>query len=376
MIGALIGFFINPNLFGYSKVTPTTQTTNQITTPTPANNETVTPQPVVPTIKTCADGTPYGECSSSPPQFCNNGLLITKASRCGCPPSYHIDGESCTLPEIRCSDGTKNGECSLSKPKICFLGQLVDNPTTCGCPVGQTLFANKCIQNQIIPQVNPDDRSTSITIIENNEQYYEAFCDKIDPYDLQVRRAASEAVRPHPGEYDVNQLFDIYDWVKDNINYQNVPLGGIPYHPAETLDTQSGDCKNQAVLIASMVRAIGGNAKVVVDPSCSHAYSIVYFGESGSDTNWFTDAVEDHYGSNIEVHYFTNQDGIWMVFDPAGGNYPGNTLPACSGPRTVSYITSCRDCKAQYSDRPYQMGDTCYSRCPAGTRSANSYGCS
>ncbi len=219
-------------------------------------------------------------------------------------------------------------------------------------------------------------QSYKFTSYENAEPYYSAYCDKINPYDLNVREAAANAIRNDPGTYGVNQLFDIYDWVKQNVIYQNVPLQGIPYQPSETLATKSGDCKNQAVLIASMVGAIGGRAKIVVDPSCEHAYAIVYFGSAGSDIHSFAQAVTNHYGANAQVNYIVSNDSIWVYFDPAGGYYPGNSLAECTGERTVYFVRDCLSCSAQYPDMPYSYGDKCYSKCPWGTVSAaNNHAC-
>jgi len=211
---------------------------------------------------------------------------------------------------------------------------------------------------------------------DNQEPYYSTYCDKINPYDLTVREAAAKAIRDDAGTYSINQLFDIYDWVKNNIVYQNVPLVGIPYPAKETIATESGDCKNQAVLIASMIEAIGGTAKVVADPSCTHAYSIVRFGSIGEDLSLFDKAVAKHYGINVQIEHFTNEDGIWVIFDPAGGKYPGNTLSECTGNRTVYLIDSCLSCVNQYPNNPYTFEDKCYSECPSGTISKNNYACS
>jgi len=179
---------------------------------------------------------------------------------------------------------------------------------------------------------------------ENQEPYYSAYCDKINPYNLEVRQVASEAIRQHPGSYStvgIDQLLDIYDWVKSNIIYQNVPLAGIPYAPSETLATKSGDCKNQAVLIASMIENIGGTAKVVIDTTCKHAYTIVYFASVGTDMQTYVNTISLHYGANLYVQWFIMNNGNWMIFDTAGGLYPGNTLPECSGNRVMYTVTSC-----------------------------------
>jgi len=40
--------------------------------------------------QTCSDGTPYGECSTTKPKYCDNGALVDKCGLCGCP-----EGEVC-----------------------------------------------------------------------------------------------------------------------------------------------------------------------------------------------------------------------------------------------------------------------------------------
>jgi hypothetical protein len=235
----------------------------------------------------------------------------------------------------------------------------------------------------------------------SNEFYQETYCKKIDPYNIEVKKAATEAIKDHPGEYSVDQLLDIYDWVKKNVQYLNVPvsLPATPYSPQETLAAKSGDCKNQAVLIASMVESIGGTAEVVGQPSCEHAYAIVYFAKKTSDLQVSIDQISDHYfpckggficdkrcwsypsdagawcdgfsagqsdkcqvgevgftdnmchwcdgekstlvlnrdgtyecldWGSFSVNWFDHEDGKWLIFDTAGGFYPGDTLPACA----------------------------------------------
>ncbi len=325
-----------------------------------------------PTYLTCNDGTPYGSCSFTKPYFCQNGVLINYTGDCGCPEGQVVQGTGCaTATPTTCSDGTAYGACSFTKPYFCQNGVLINNTGNCGCPEGQIVQGTGCAP----PKLNNQRASYNFTFYENTEPFLTMFCDKINPYDLPVREAAANAIRKDPGPYSNAQLFDIYDWVKNNIIYQNVPLAGIPYVPSDTLATASGDCKNQAVLIASMIQSIGGTAKVVADPSCVHAYTIVYFGTKDK-LSTFTDSVTSHYGSAASVNYFTLNDGIWVIFDPAGGNYPGDTLPQCSGNRNVYFITSCLDCVNNFPDKQYTYNNLCYSQCPYGTiSSSNKYVC-
>lgn len=48
-------------------------------------------------MQTCGDGTFYDSCSLSNPLFCENGILVEKASICGCNSNEIKDGDSCKL---------------------------------------------------------------------------------------------------------------------------------------------------------------------------------------------------------------------------------------------------------------------------------------
>jgi len=50
-----------------------------------------------PVIQKCADGTPYGQCSTNKPKYCDNGTLVDKASLCGCPAGSKISGNYCLI---------------------------------------------------------------------------------------------------------------------------------------------------------------------------------------------------------------------------------------------------------------------------------------
>ncbi|MCX6771657.1 MAG: hypothetical protein NTX79_06390 [Candidatus Micrarchaeota archaeon] len=173
------------------------------------------------------------------------------------------------------------------------------------------------------------------------------YCDKFDETDLAVRQAASQAISKHPGAFSINQLLDIYDYVRANVFYQNVPLDmWPPYYPNQTLATKSGDCKNQAVLIASMVEAIGGSARVLLIPECQHAFAEVYIGKN-INTSIISGAIGSHYDTNGKgVTYHSNRNSkneteYWFIFDTAGGAFPGETLPECL---KVNYTFEVRDC--------------------------------
>jgi hypothetical protein len=174
--------------------------------------------------------------------------------------------------------------------------------------------------------------------------YQQVYCDKFNPTDINVRQAAAEAIANHPGAYSANQILDIYDWVHTKVIYQNVPVNLTyePYSPDETLRTKSGDCKNQAILIASMIEAIGGSARVLLLPGCGHAFAEVYVGNA-TTRDRFVSAVFAHYSKAPRVNWHTsnNDTEIWFPVDTAGGNYPGNTISDCLNTSQVFLLYDC-----------------------------------
>ncbi len=187
------------------------------------------------------------------------------------------------------------------------------------------------------------------------------YCDKITPGDLAVREAAAAAISKHPGPYSVNQLLDIYDYVRANVPYQNVAvnLTWQPYPPSQTLATKSGDCKNQAVLIASMVEAIGGTSRVLLIPGCSHAFSEVYIGNV-STLEAFNQAVFSHYQYSPAVNWHNSSGQIWFIMDTAGGQYPGQTIPECLNSSDAPQTFVLNDCNRPLLLNPPSIGDIEY----------------
>ncbi|MEA3343797.1 MAG: C1 family peptidase [archaeon] len=142
----------------------------------------------------CSDGTPYGQCSSTKPKYCDNGNLIDKPSECGCPTGYadcdstdsngcEVNtatdnsncgscGNTCGANEIcmsgtcqtkKCSDSTPYGQCSSTMPRYCDNGRLVDKCDDCDCPQGEDCRADgSCMQT---------GKCTAGTCDKNNRRY-------------------------------------------------------------------------------------------------------------------------------------------------------------------------------------------------------------
>jgi len=173
--------------------------------------------------------------------------------------------------------------------------------------------------------------------------YYPLYCDNIQPDNLEVRKATAQATKNVPGSYSLDQVIATYAWVKENVQYLNVPLDKHePFEPDETLYVGSGDCKNQAVLLASMVSSLSGNTRIVIVPECEHAYAQVYVGDTSTDIQKLAGSISEHYlFQQGYVYAQKDSKGTWLTLDPAGANYPGAVLPACQKATKQYVITKC-----------------------------------
>jgi hypothetical protein len=175
--------------------------------------------------------------------------------------------------------------------------------------------------------------STNYTIYRNSPQYYDRVNKLID---FSVTAQIAQGVKEHfPGGYSIMQVVDSYEWVRRNIEYVADPQD-YWQSANETLSLRTGDCEDYAILLASLIGEIGGNARVnIID---GHAFPTVYIGSNVSVIPSVRDSISSYYWVNAtDVHltYFQDNLGIWLVVDPVGIQYAGG-LPSLSAPSSSS----------------------------------------
>ena len=81
--------------------------------PSPSPSPSPGPSP----SKTCSDNTPYGQCSSKKPKYCDNGNLVDRCKICGCPSGYDcLDDGTCAIkvsPSKCIGDINNDGEVNI-----------------------------------------------------------------------------------------------------------------------------------------------------------------------------------------------------------------------------------------------------------------------
>lgn len=177
-------------------------------------------------------------------------------------------------------------------------------------------------------------------LLSTTENKAKKYAGKVEPYNPIVRAKALEIASDYPGGYSIGQICAIYKYMHSGWKYVNDPSSGGDYvnYANESIQIGKdascagvGDCEDFAVLMASMIDAIGGKTRIVhtYDSDSGHAYAEVFVGDSqdaednlAKIKNW----IGDHYGyqSKLLVFYHGNWNtgAKWLNLDWTG-DLPG-----------------------------------------------------
>jgi len=140
-----------------------------------------------------------------------------------------------------------------------------------------------------------------------------------------------------PGPYSTLQIACAFDWVQSNIEYV-ADVGGDYWQSAEeTLQKRTGDCEDQAILMASIIGALGGNARVNIINE--HAFSTVFICSDVWGLNLVWSSLISYYGTTHRICFLNDSLGYWLVVDTTGFPYAGG-LPATSSPSSSTDTTA------------------------------------
>jgi hypothetical protein len=159
---------------------------------------------------------------------------------------------------------------------------------------------------------------------------------KIEPYNPIVRAKALEIASKNPGSYSIDQVCAIYDYLYNGWHYVNDPSSRGDYVNSASESIQIGekagcvgvgDCEDFAVLMASMVDAIGGKTRIIYtrNGESAHAYTEVYVGGGQKAEDNIANVkvwLSEHYGYKTKMlvfyHENWNTGEQWLNLDWAG----------------------------------------------------------
>jgi len=154
----------------------------------------------------------------------------------------------------------------------------------------------------------------------------------IDPSDPRVRNEAVRIAAEDEGPYRVEQVARIWSNVRGRWRYVNDPRGDEFFSSASaTLENQSedgrlaGDCDDFAILLAAMIEAIGGEARIVMldGDQGGHAYAEACIHQEPSEV---AGRLATHYRQHWDrylgrqgisnIHFRSSEDcPVWLNLD-------------------------------------------------------------
>lgn len=167
----------------------------------------------------------------------------------------------------------------------------------------------------------------------NLREYYNRVNERVDS-DV-VSSLAQNIEAAYPGGYSTLQIAEAYEWVKNNIKYTADTSEDYWQSASETLNLMSGDCEDHAILLCSIIDALGGSSRVNVIQE--HAFPTVYIGSTVADLQKAKHSMASYYGldpTEYKMTYLTDDSGYWLVIDTTGFPYAGG-LPAKSAPTSA-----------------------------------------
>jgi hypothetical protein len=182
-------------------------------------------------------------------------------------------------------------------------------------------------------QVLPLLDTTAPKVTDNVPAYYTRINSLVS---YEAAREVADIVRAEwPGEYNILQVVEAFEWVRGTIEYREEEAGLDHWQSAEeTLTLKAGDCEDHAILLASTIGALGGNARVNIIQG--HAFPTVFVGTTEQQMERVEEAIASYYGlpaEQLTASYLVDDMGYWLVIDTTGFPYAGG-IPAQSGRST------------------------------------------
>ncbi len=133
-----------------------------------------------------------------------------------------------------------------------------------------------------------------------------------------------------PGEYNIGQICQIYDYIVKNWKYVNDSDKMENFRSASrTINNDfSGDCDDFAILLAAMIESIGGDSRIsfAYNEKEGHAFTEVLATNSKEEMQAIVDEINALYGTDqFEINYSEDSDGkCWLNLDWFGRpQHPG-----------------------------------------------------
>jgi len=151
-------------------------------------------------------------------------------------------------------------------------------------------------------------------LYKNYYLYFDKINELVDTNDATILQRANQIAKYGNG-YNIANVCAIFDWIRENIQYKN-DTDDEWTKPSIAL-YEGGDCEEFAMLMAAMVEAIGGTARIYLTDN--HAFASIYIGKNVD----LLECIDTYYHANLSYALFHDKFGYWIVADPLASTYLG-----------------------------------------------------
>jgi len=183
-------------------------------------------------------------------------------------------------------------------------------------------------------------------VTSREEKFSQEIKDAIDPDNPTTRNYALSLIdKSHEGTRNIAQVCDIWEKCYDKWTYVSDPKGFEYFSPASNTIRLGlkGDCDDFAILIASLVEAVGGKTRVILAQGANgggHAYAEVYVTDNKKDFDAIAQSICKRYRcQSIAYHIEYDKDKnprYWLNLDWQS-NHPGGKFYDSDGTLTAYY---------------------------------------
>ena len=153
----------------------------------------------------------------------------------------------------------------------------------------------------------------------------------VNPYDVRALSAKLVSKYPANAEGELWRTAAIFEYIKENVSYTPDPIfmkngnkvqKDLITNPVETLELGTGDCDDQAVLMASMLSAVGIENRMLLMESQQGGWHLATeFAVDNSIEHQIDSELEKFYKkinrkiAKRSLMYFTEENKLWILAD-------------------------------------------------------------
>ncbi len=197
-------------------------------------------------------------------------------------------------------------------------------------------FENLSAENKLIeaPALSPKNN------IQPHVSLQQRIVNKVDFKDSIVRSFAVEKSLLHFDEYYskfnfISREFSLIKYIKENFKYVRDPKGFDYFaNPVESIQIMGGDCDDHSILLASTIKAIGGEVRFILAPG--HIYPELFCGDAQLFDKYVSAIRTLFYEESMDkaIHFREENGDYWLNIDYTD-KYPGSKYYSDT---IVSYI--------------------------------------